>query len=390
MSSPSSIPIAAPDMGEPEIEAVARVIRSGWVTQGPEVSAFESEFALACGSTSAVAVSSCTAALHLVLHALGIGPGDEVVTASHSFIATANAIAYTGATPVFVDIRLDDLNLDPDLLEAAITPRTQAILAVHQLGMPCRIAAIADIAARHGLHLVEDAACAIGSEVNTAGIWRTIGQPFGIAACFSFHPRKLLTTGDGGMITTNDPAFATRLRALRQHGMSLTDRQRHMAGSVIFESYDEIGFNYRMTDIQAAIGREQLKRLPLMLQRRRGLAALYQNRLAGIRGLGVPSDRRDTRTNWQSFHVLLPEHIDQHAAMSHLLARGIATRRGVMCAHLEPAYSRHHARHNLQTSERARCHGMILPLFPAMTENDVDRVVSALQEVLTIEEPDAR
>lgn len=379
---PSPLPIAQPDLGDPEIAAVTRVLKSGWVTQGPEVAAFETEFAAYCGAAAAVAVSNCTTALHLTLHALGVGPGDEVITASHSFIATANAIAHTGAAPVFVDIALDDLNIEPALVEAAITPRTRAILAVHQLGMPCRLAALAEIAARHHLPLVEDAACAIGSEFRRGNEWRQVGRPLGIAACFSFHPRKLLTTGDGGMITTDDPALAERLRRLRQHGMSLNDRQRHLAGKVVFESYDEIGFNYRLTDIQAAIGREQLKRLPHLLQRRREIAALYQQRLAGLPGVTVPKDRDDTRSNWQSFHILLPRGADQVAVMSHLLDAGISTRRGVMCAHLEPAYADLPHPHGLPRSEFARDQAVILPLFPAMTGADVERVAAALEQAL--------
>lgn len=378
----SNLPIALPDLGDPEIAAVTRVLKSGWVTQGPEVAAFESEFAAYCGAAAAVAVSNCTTALHLTLHALGIGSGDEVITASHSFIATANAIAHTGATPVFVDVALDDLNIDPAAVEAAITDRTRAILAVHQLGMPCRLAALTEIAARHDLYLVEDAACAIGSELRLGNEWRQVGRPLGIAACFSFHPRKLLTTGDGGMITTDDVALAERLRRLRQHGMSLNDRQRHLAGAVVFESYDEIGFNYRLTDIQAAIGREQLKRLPDLLRRRRDLVAHYQRRLTGIAGITVPRDRDDTRSNWQSFHIMLPRGANQMAIMSHLLGAGIATRRGVMCAHLEPAYAGEPVPHSLAMSEFARDHSLLLPLFPAMTEADVDRVASTLQQAL--------
>lgn len=383
MSDPvPNLPIALPRLGEPEIEAVTRVLRSGWVTQGPEVGAFEAEFSAACGAAASVAVSNCTTALHLTLHALGIGPDDEVITASHSFIATANAIAQTGATPVFVDISLDDLNIDPALVEVAITPRTKAILVVHQLGMPCCLAALADIAARHKLHLVEDAACAIGSELRLGNEWRQIGRPLGIAACFSFHPRKLLTTGDGGMITTDDLALAERLRRLRQHGMSLNDRQRHLAGAVVFESYDEIGFNYRLTDIQAAIGREQLKRLPELLDGRRHLVEHYQRRLADLRDIDVPHDRDDTRSNWQSFHVMLPKGTDQTSIMTHMLQAGIATRRGVMCAHLEPAYANQRQRHSLAKSEFARDHALILPLFPDMTAQDVDRVVTGLEQAL--------
>jgi dTDP-4-amino-4,6-dideoxygalactose transaminase len=386
MTQQPSLPIAVPKLGDAEIAAVERVIRTGWITQGPEVAAFEAEFARFCGAREAVAVSNCTTALHLVLHALGIQKGDEVIVPSLSFIASANAIAQTGAMPVFADVALDDLNLDPAAIEAAITPRSKAIMAVHQLGMPARIEAIAEIARRHGLALVEDAACAIGSRVRTGESWREIGAPFGIAACFSFHPRKLLTTGDGGMITTDDVEFAARLRRLRQHGMSVTDRERHAAGRVIFESYDEIGFNYRLTDIQAAIGREQLKRIPELVAERRRLVELYRQKVTAIPGVACPVDRPDTETNWQSLHVFLPAAADQHAVMEAMLGAGIATRRCVMCSHLEPAYASTRAQHignrSLANSEYAVAHGIVLPLFAGMTEADIGRVAEALRGAL--------
>ncbi len=386
MNKQPSLPIALPKLGDPEIAAVERVIRSGWITQGPEVAAFEAEFARFCDAREAVAVSNCTTALHLVLHALGIQTGDEVIVPSLSFIASANAIAQTGATPVFADVTLDDLNLDPAAIEAAITPRSKAIMAVHQLGMPARIDAIAEIARRRGLALVEDAACAIGSRIRVGESWRAVGAPFGIAACFSFHPRKLLTTGDGGMITTDDVAFAARLRRLRQHGMSVTDRERHAAGRVIFESYEEIGFNYRLTDIQAAIGREQLKRIPELVSERRRLVELYRKTLTAIPGVTCPVDRPDTETNWQSFHVFLPAGADQHAVMEAMLAAGVATRRCVMCSHLEPAYTPTRAQNignrTLAKSEYAATHGIVLPLFAGMTEADIGRVADALRGAL--------
>jgi dTDP-4-amino-4,6-dideoxygalactose transaminase len=220
----------------------------------------------------ACAVSSCTTALHLALIAAGVGSGDEVITVSHSFIATANSVRYCGAIPVFVDIRADQFNIDPDLIEAAITPLTKAIVCVHQIGMPCGLARIVRIAAKHSISLIEDAACAIGSEILWDGKWERVGKPHGDVACFSFHPRKILSTGDGGMITTRHKEWDAKFRLLRQHGMAVPDTVRHASSSVIFESYPEIGFNYRMTDIQAAVGREQLKRLPEFLSRRREIA----------------------------------------------------------------------------------------------------------------------
>src|SRR5438093_6462456 len=262
----TKIPIAAPCVGEEEVEAAARPLRSGWLTQGPEVAAFEREFAEYVGAPHACAVSNCTTALHLALLALDIGPGDEVITVSHSFIATANAVRYCGATPVFVDIDPATLNMNPAAIESAITPRTRAVLCVHQLGMPCDMHAIVGVARRHGLRVIEDAACAIGSAIRVNDRWERIGKPHGDIACFSFHPRKVITTGDGGMITTSRPEWDARFRLWRQHGMSVPDTVRHGASSVVFESYEMVGFNYRLTDLQAAVGRSQLRRLPEILE----------------------------------------------------------------------------------------------------------------------------
>ena len=260
------IPIAKPFLGEREAEAVRRVILSGWISQGPEVAAFEQEFAASVGATHACAVSNCTNALHLALLTAGVGPGDEVITASHSYIATANSIRYCGATPVFVDIDSDTFNMDPAFIEAAISPRTKAILCVHQIGMPCDLARILAIAEKHSIPLIEDAACAVGSEILWNGKWERIGKPHGDIACFSFHPRKVLSTGDGGMLTSKHKDWDAKFRLWRQHSMSVPDTVRHSSKDVIFETYPEIGYNYRLTDVQAAIGREQLKRLPELIK----------------------------------------------------------------------------------------------------------------------------
>ncbi|HEX6030101.1 MAG TPA: DegT/DnrJ/EryC1/StrS family aminotransferase, partial [Tepidiformaceae bacterium] len=198
----TTIPVAKPWLGEAEEAAAARVIRSGWVTQGPEVAAFEREFAAFVGAPFACAVSNCTAALHLALRAVGVGSGDEVITVSSSFIATANSVRYCGAVPVFVDVDPETGNMAPEQIEAAMSSRTRAILCVHQFGMPCDVAAVAALSRRLGIPLVEDAACAVGSEIRVGGEWERVGRPHGDIACFSFHPRKLLTTGDGGMLTT--------------------------------------------------------------------------------------------------------------------------------------------------------------------------------------------
>jgi dTDP-4-amino-4,6-dideoxygalactose transaminase len=378
------IPVARPWMDEQEAEAARRAILSGWVTQGPEVAAFEREFAEAVGTSHACAVSSCTTALHVALAALGVGPGDEVITVSHSFIATSNAIRYCGATPVFVDIDAATFNIDPALVEAAITPKTKAILAVHQLGMPCDLASLVSIAERRGVPLVEDAACAIGSEIEWQGGWQRIGRPHGDVACFSFHPRKLLSTGDGGMLTTDNADLDRSFRLLRQHGMSVPDAVRHASNAVIFESYPVVGYNYRMTDIQAAIGREQLKRLPAIVARRRELAARYHEGLQSIDGVIVPREPRWARTNWQSYAIRIGAWIDQRTLMQRMLDAGISTRRGAMNVHREASYppGTWRAGSELVQSEDAQETAVVLPLYHQLTEEDQDRVISTLASVI--------
>lgn len=380
------IPVARPDLGDAEVDAVRRVIASGWVTQGPEVEAFERAFAEYVGAPHACAVSSGTTALHCALLAAGVGPGDEVVTVSHSFIATANAVRHAGAVPVFVDIAPGGFNVDVDAAAAAIGPRTRALLVVHQVGMPCDLARLVPLARRHGLALVEDAACAAGSEIRLDGAWHRIGAPLSDAACFSFHPRKVITTGDGGMVTTPHADWAARIRALRHHGMGVAAHVRHAASQVIVEGYDTPGWNFRLTDLQAAIGRVQLAALPGFVARRRALAARYASALAGHPRLVLPAEPDWARSNWQSYVVGLADGLERNATMQRLLDAGIATRPGVMCAHREGAWTQPGAWRcvgdpatALAESERATDRSIVIPLMPSMTEADQDRVVEALE-----------
>jgi len=368
-----------PWIGDEEAAAAAAAVASGWVAQGPRVAGFEQAFAASIGVGHGVAVSSCTAALHLAMLAVGIGHGDEVVVPSLSFIATANAARYVGARPVFADVDAVTLNLTPETVEPMLTDRTRAVILVDQCGVPADLDAMRKLCDARGIVVVEDAACAAGAEYR--------GRPAGAGAdvaAFSFHPRKLLTTGEGGMIVTPDGELAARLRRLREHGMDASAAQRHVSRQPVIEHYLETGYNYRMTDIQAAVGLVQLGKLPTLIARRRQLAARYQRLLARIPGLRMIGDPEYGQTNFQSFWVLLPA--DAPAARDELLrllaAEGISARRGIMAAHSEPAYAGE-GPWELPVTERITAGSLILPLFHDLSLAEQDMIIDVLAGALT-------
>ncbi|WP_018614271.1 DegT/DnrJ/EryC1/StrS family aminotransferase [Segetibacter koreensis] len=373
------IPIAKPYLTEEEAQAAYDTILSGWITQGPKVQEFEEKFAAYTGAKYAVAVSNCTTALHLAMVVAGIGPGDEVICPSMSYIATANAIKYVGATPVFAEVQKETYNLDPVDVEKRITIKTKAILLVHQIGMPADIDAFKVLCSKYDLKLIEDAACAAGSAYKG----KKVGSHSELV-CFSFHPRKVISTGDGGMITTSREDYYNRLRLLRQHGMSINDRVRHEAKKIVFEDHVEVGYNYRMTDIQAAVGIKQLEKLDWIVNERRKIAAVYNEAFRHLSFLQLPLEKEGYLSNYQSYSIYLKKScpIDRNSLMQKLLDKGIASRRGIMTSHRESAYKQEAKNVSLPVSEDLQDNSIILPLYVPLQKKELEFIIDTFLSIV--------
>lgn len=363
------IPLTRPCVGIEELNAMSRVLESRYITQGPVVKQFESLMAKHLGVKHAIAVNSCTSAIHLAILAAGIGSGDEVITTPFTFPATSNAVLLAGATPVFIDIALDNYNLDPSAIETAITPRTKAILVVHLFGQSADMNAIMDVATRRGILVIEDAACCIGAKYDGKNVGCT-----GDIGCFSFHPRKILTTGEGGLMITNNEIIAKVAKSLKDHGKVFSE------GKLAFEL---AGHNFRMSDILAAVGIEQLKKLDWMLKRRKELAEIYNRKLICVDQVSKPKIIPLAEHTYQTYVTLLDESVDRDQVIKKLAEKRIEAQLGTYALHLQPTFGKiGYSPGDFPNAELAFKQTLALPLYPQMTEEDIDCVVEALREAL--------
>lgn len=369
-----NIALSIPAFTTEDEEALVACLRTGWVMQGPRVKEFEETFANFVGAKYAVAVTSCTTALHLALIVLGIGPGDEVIVPSFSWVATANAVEFVGAKVKFVDVD-DSFNIDVDQIEAAITPQTKAIIPVHLFGLAVDVPAIK--AAFPELLIVEDAACAAGSSIKG----KKAGS-MGEMAAFSFHPRKSITTGEGGMVTTNNENYYRQLLELRNHGLSADFVKK---GNQDMPEVNVLGYNFRMTDIQASIGVTQMRRIANMIKERDAGASIYYAKLGEIEGLTLPLKGSHIEHCWQSFVILLDERYNRNEVMKKLAERGIATRPGTQAVHMLGFYQEKYGipANQLPKSQQVYNQSIAIPMHNKMRLEDYGYVADELHDILS-------
>lgn len=373
------IPLLRPWLGNEEVEAAAAVILSGWISQGPKVIEFENAIANWLGVRYGVATNACTSALHLALRLSGVGERDEVIVPSFTCMATANAIHHAGARPIFADIDPQTFNLDPQSAEAVVTPRTKAILAVHQIGLAADVAPFQRLASRYGLALVEDGACSLGATYRGKRVG-ALGSP----TCFSFHPRKMITTGEGGLIATDDEQLAEKARVLRATGASSSDLDRHRAKGLLVQQYEDAGYNYRMTDIQAAIGLVQLGKLEKMLRERTAQARRYDCAFAGVDEIETPYVPEYATHAYSSYLIRLRPHcpLTRDEMLREMADSGISCRVGIQPLHKEPFYRDAWKRFAFPNTEDAAAATMFLPIFPGLGEEHQKRIVEAVKDAI--------
>lgn len=373
------VPLLKPWLGEEEAAAAREAILSGWVSLGPKVAEFEAAIAKLVGAKHAVATNAATTALHLALKVQGIGPGDEVLVPTTTCMANANAIVLAGAKPAFGDVDPRTFNLDPADAEKRIGPRTKAIMLVDQIGQPADLDAFKDLAKRKGIALVDDAATAFGARYKGTAL-----GGHGVPSVFSFHPRKMITTGEGGMLVTDDDRWAERARVVRSSGASVSDLERHKAKGTILQQYFEPGYNYRLTDIQAAIGIVQLGKLPEMLRQRREQAAKYDAAFAGIAGVHVPYVPSWAEPSWSSYCLRITAEAKVTAAemVRRMAEKNVSCRHGIPPLHVEPCFADEWKGARFPGAEAVARETMFLPIFPGMTEEQQRHVIESFRTAI--------